>query len=171
MTFIAIAAVLVPVCGAAWYTFVLKDVGVPVGVAWLVTSLVVLGIYVYLAVFFRNVFYAYGSTIGTFSLMLSVVHTFSLAKEFYVLAGIVACFGLYLFGRFLKRSKHVFSETLGLPSEVSAQLAMPITLVVGFIMAVGEGELYSLAGVCSGALAAGFYYLGYATSKRDVEIG
>ncbi len=166
ITFIAISAVLIPVCGAAWYNFVLRDSGVPIGIAWLVTSMVALTVYLYLALFLKHSFYAYASTISTFSLLLSLVNSFNMAKDFYVLAGIIACFLLFIISQKLQHEKSELSDMLVIPSELSSQVAMPITLVYGFTMAISQDKLFSLASVLSAFIATLFYFLGYKFSKK-----
>ncbi|SRR5258708_4689130 len=45
VTFVGIGSLLMPLVGLAWYTFVLKDLGVERGLVWLITSLTCLFIY------------------------------------------------------------------------------------------------------------------------------
>ena len=137
-TFISISAVLIPVLGAAWYNFVLHNAGVPVGIVWLITSLGAVVAYLGLALFMRTTFYSYASTIATFSLVLSLVKSFGLAQDFYILAGIVASFILFLFSYYSKRILHDKKDVMSIPAAMSSQIAMPITLVYGFAMAISE---------------------------------
>ncbi len=164
-TFTAIGAILIPVVGAAWYNFVLRDADVPVGIAWLVTSAVALVAYIGLALYRKTSLYSYASTIGTFSLMLSLVKTFGLAQDFYILASILACFILFVFSQRIKQASAEVSKTLSLPAELSSQIAMPITLIYGFLMAVSEEKLFTLEGVLSALIATLFYYIAYKFSK------
>jgi len=71
MTFIGISALLIPICGTGWYNFVLKDMGVTGGAVWLLTSLVSLILYSYLAQKFKNSFFTYSASLATISLALS----------------------------------------------------------------------------------------------------
>lgn len=165
-TFIAIAAILIPVIGSAWYTFVFKDAGIPVGIAWLLTSTVALTAYISLALYMRSAFYAYAATISTFSLMLSVVNTADLNKNFYLLAGIISCFVLQGIRYFVKNLASETQELFGMTTDLSSQIAMPIILVYGFITGISEDILFSMEGTLSAFLAAAFYFVSYKQTQQ-----
>lgn len=164
-TFIAIAAILIPVIGAACYNFILRDYGVAIGVVWLFFSVISLFTYLCLVFYFKKTFYAYASTIGTFSLTLSFVSTFNLERDFYLLAGIIACFILLLVSQLLKRaSKAAFP--LSTASVLSSEIGMPVSVGGGLLLALSQNRLFTME-VTLGALLAGLFYITFYLLKRD----
>lgn len=166
-TFIMIAALLIPVLGSAWYTFVLKDMAVSFGTTWFFTSLIALGVYTLLALQYRNVFYGYGSTLSAFSLCLSVVSTLELDKNFYILAAILANFVLLFVHLSLKKKSQEIINVLSTPYKISTEILMPITLFYGFSVAIIESSLYSIEGVLSAFLACLFYFISHYFTKKQ----
>lgn len=169
-TFIMIGAVLIPVLGSAWHTFVLKNIGFSSGEAWLMTSIIAISVYIFLAMRYRNVFYAYASTIATISLFLSLVSTWNLNDNFYILAAIIANFVLLFTHISLKNTGQPITIIFSTPFKLSSEVMMPLTLVYGFFIALWEGKLYSLEGVLSIFLATVFYFVSYLFTKRSWEL-
>lgn len=160
-TFIMIAALLIPVLGSAWYTFVLKDLSVSFGMTWLFTSLIAMAVYIFFAAQYRNAFYGYGSTLSAFSLSLSVVSTLELDKNFYILAAILANFLLLFVHLMLKKKSQEVVAVLSTPYKISTEILMPATLFYGFTLALGDNNLYSIEGVLSAFLACLFYFISH----------
>ncbi len=169
-TFIAIAALLIPVCGSAWYNFVFKDLGVAGGPVWLVTSLLALGVYIFLTYQYKNRFYTYISSLTSLSLTFSLINTFNLNSDFYILAGIFTSFVLLLSSFALKGRDKDTQDFAQVPLEVSAQVMMPSTLIYGLFVTTGQHKLDTFAAVASIFLAAGFYILSYLHSKKSWNI-
>lgn len=156
-TFIAIGALLIPLCGAAWYNFVLKGLGFSGGTVWLTTSCISLGIYILLASKYRNVFYIYIANVSTLSFSLSLVNTFQLASEFYIIASILTSFVLFFIGKEVKKQDAFFTE----PFTLCSQALMPISLIYGVYVAINGDKLYSLEAAISVFLGALYYFLLY----------
>jgi hypothetical protein len=74
LTFTAIGALLVPVAGMAWYTFVFKDIGISQYPVLLVTSLVCLLLYTFLSQSGHGLLYAYLSPLSVYALILSAAN-------------------------------------------------------------------------------------------------
>lgn len=169
-TFIAIAALLIPVCGSAWYNFVFKELGVSAGPVWFTTSAVALGVYLFLTYQYKNKFYTYTSSLTSLSLTFSLVNTFNLNSDFYILAGIFTSFVLLLSSFALRGQDKDVQEYAQVPLEVSAQVIMPATLVYGLFIATGQHKLDTFEAVLSIFLASGFYILSYLHSKKSWNI-
>src|SRR4030042_4694840 len=73
-TFIAIAALLIPFNGFAWYNFVCGPAGFQIGSIWLGTSFVAVFAYAALAYFIRHPFYTYIAGFGGLSMILLIVN-------------------------------------------------------------------------------------------------
>ena len=169
-TFVAIGALLVPICGAAWYKFVFEPLGVPAGSVWLITSIISLSVYALLGHFLDSNFYVYLSSVATLSLSLSVVNTAELKQEFYVLSGIVtSCillFASFVFGKGDKGQ----SSNFRVPLEVSSEVMMPVSLVFGLYLSLIGQRLVSLETTTSVLLAALFYLLSYKLFPRSWKL-
>ncbi len=169
-TFIGIGALLIPVCGSAWYNFVFKDLGTPPGPVWFTTSLISLLVYGFLTYQLKNKFYTYISSLASLSLTFSLVNTFNLDSNFYILASIFTSFILLLSSFLLKNQEKEIKDYVQLPLEISSQIMMPITLVYGLFIAVSSNRLDSLEAMLSIFLASGFYILSYLHFKKSWNI-
>lgn len=169
-TFIAIAALLIPVCGSAWYNFVFKDLGVSPGSVWFITSTVALGVYLFLTYQYKNKFYTYISSLTSLSLVFSLVNTFNLNSDFYILAGIFTSFVLLLSSFALRGQEKDVQEYAQVPLELSAQVMMPAILGYGLFIAGGYQKLDTIQAVFSIFLSSGFYVLSYLHSKKSWNI-
>lgn len=170
-TFLAIAAVLIPVVGSAWYTFVFKYTTISSGTVWLVTSLLALITYIFLATRLKNAFYAYATSIATFSFSLSLVSTYQLHARYYILASILASFVLLLLHSILAKTAKTIHTTFSAPSTISANILMPITLMYGLFIATKDNTLVSLEGTLSVLLASLFYLLSYVLEQKTWKLG
>lgn len=169
-TFTAIGALLIPLTGLAWYNFVLKDLGISLGMAWFFTSFVALVVYILLAVYFKSVFYGYISSFGALSLVLSLVNSYGLNKEFYILGSVIYSFVL-LIGRILitnttEENKKLFHD----PMEISANVVLPVTLFYGFTVAIQENMLFSLESTLSVFLVSAYYFVSYSLTRRNLYL-
>lgn len=165
-TFIAIAALLIPVCGSAWYNFVFKEAGISLGPVWFMTSVISLGIYIFLTYQYKNRFYTYISSLTSLSLTFSLVNTFNLNSNFYILAGIFTSFILLLSSFIFRNQNKELQDFTLVPLEVSAQIMMPIILFYGLFIVTGQHKLDTLEAVFSIFLASGFYVLSYLHFKK-----
>ena len=165
-TFIAIGALLVPVCGAAWYTFVLKEQGITSGTVWLVTSVISLVLYLFLSSKYKSLFYMYIATASTLSVSLSLVNTFQLNSRFYILASITTSFILLLSSVMVKPEDKEATKLIKIPLEISSHILMPIALVYGLLTGIGQNLLFSLEGMLSIFLGAAFYFVSYRLSRQ-----
>lgn len=160
-TFTAIGALLIPLSGFAWHNFVLKDAGIPLGFSWLVTSIITLGVYVILALFYRYNFYSYISSIGALSLVLSMVNLSGLNNEFYILGSILTSFALLITRIVIRVTKSNQVDLFDTPFEVVSNIILPVSLVYGFIVLAASGKVYTLESTISLFLASAFYFISY----------
>jgi len=167
-TFVAIGAVLIPVCGSAWFNFVFKPMGVGPGIVWATTSLIALAVYGYLAFGFKNKFYTYASSITSLSLTTSLVNMFGLDSNFYILAGIISSFLLMILS-FISRNQDKETQDYTLiPLQLSSQLIMPLSLGAGYLAAASQNKLFTFEAVLSVFLAAAFYVFSYLYFKKSI---
>lgn len=162
-TFISIAAILVPFNGVAWYNFYFSTQGVEPGSVWLVTSIISIIIYIFLAYYLKKSAFTYISSVGVLSLVLSVVNVSHLAMEFYVLGGVFAAF-LFLFsGRIGQKNTEVLLQE---PLSISAQVTLPLSLVFGLYFALDKGLVLSYPTAISLFLSSAFYLISYTFDKK-----
>ncbi|OGY25601.1 MAG: hypothetical protein A2Z11_04665 [Candidatus Woykebacteria bacterium RBG_16_43_9] len=167
-TFIAIAALLIPFGGLAWHNFVLGPAGYSIGSVWFATSIIAVVSYASLAYFIRHPFYTYIAGFGGLSMILSIVNTSQLNREFYVLGGIFSAFILLLSTRLFNQKNEDELNNYVTPLSLSANIIMPIALVFGMLLAANGGKLFTLEVVISAFLATLYYILAY---TFDREIG
>jgi len=165
-TFIAIAALLIPFSGLAWYNFVLGPAGCSIGSVWLVTSIVAVGIYGVLAYSIRSPFYTYIAGFGGLSTILSIVNVVELDREFYILGGIFSSFVLLLSTKLFAKIDEETSKNYIIPLSVAAHVIMPISLIFGFLLAGTEDKLFTLEAVISAFLATGYYLVAYSFARQ-----
>jgi len=160
-TFTAIGALLIPFCGLAWYNFVFRETGVSFGWVWLTTSLVALLTYAFLAFFMRNAFYTYISSLGTLSLVLSLINVYQLNREFYVLGGVFSAF-IILIGRqlFVSGDQEIKSK-FSLPLEVSSNIITPVSLIYGLLIATSSDKLFTFEATLALFMGAAYYFFSY----------
>ena len=133
-TFVAIAALLIPFNGLAWYNFVLRDLDFSFGSVWLFTSLISLVTYAFLARSIRSKFYTYIAGIGSLSFIESLVSVGNLPNDYYILGGIFSAFVFIGTAKLFeggKEEKEVFYE----PLYFSSQVVMPASLLFGLLVA------------------------------------
>lgn len=169
-TFIGIGALLIPVCGSAWHTFVFKALGAQPGPVWLITSLVALTVYIFLAANYKSVFYTYVSSASTLSFSLSIVSTLHLANDFYILASITTSFILLLTCFLIQKEDAAWKLLVQVPLEISSNIMLPASLLFGLYRAVTENKLLTMEVVLSVFIAAAFYLLSYRLSRRTWKI-
>jgi hypothetical protein len=160
-TFIAIAALLIPFNGLAWYNFVLEPAGYSIGSVWLTTSIIAVVAYSALAYAIRHPFYTYIAGFGGLSMILAIVNTADLNREFYILGGIFSSFVLLLSTRLFNQSKGDELKNYITPLTISAHVVMPISLVFGLLLAAESGKLFSFEVVTSAFLASLYYFVAY----------
>src|SRR4030042_4238251 len=165
-TFIAIAALLIPFNGLAWYNFVLEPAGYSIGGVWLATSIIAVLTYSFLAYFIRHPFYTYIAGFGSLSMVLSLVNTAELNREFYVLGGIFSSFVLLLSTKLFTKSSDVGLKNYIAPLTVSAHIIMPISLVFGLLLAAASDTLFTFEVVASAFLASLYYATAYDFAKE-----
>jgi hypothetical protein len=166
--FVAIAALLIPFCGLAWYNFVLRDMGYSFGAVWFVTSFIAITTYIALAYILKHTFYPYITCVSALSLMFSIVNMNGLDSDFYILFGILTAFILSIVSIVLKSNSQdsILRETFSYPLDISSQVLMPIILLYGLIVAIDQEKLFTLQGTISLLLASIFYLTDYLSSKR-----
>ncbi len=164
--FIAIAALLIPFCGLAWYNFVLKDAGYTFGSVWLITSVVALATYISLAYYLKHTFYPYIISVSALSLMFSIVNVNGLESDYYILFGIVTAFILSISGMLLKNADSEVQTIFKFPLEISSQVMMPLVLLYGLSVAIADDKLLTAQGTISLLLASAFYLTDYLINKR-----
>lgn len=169
-TFIGIGALLIPVCGAGWYNFVLKDIGISAGTVWFTSSLISLGLFTYLSIRLKESFYSYASSLAVLSLSLSFVNVAGLNRQTYILAALMSSFILLITGLFAKKGDTQNYNHFGLPMEISAQVIMPITLFYGLIVAASDNLLFSLEGSASIFISSLFYFILYLEVKKPYAL-
>jgi hypothetical protein len=168
-TFIGIGALLIPILGSAWYTFVLQNVGIAAGVVWLTTSIIAGLLYITLSIRLHNRFYAYLSTFASLSFTLSVVQTMNLPDSFFILGAANASIVLLTVSILLKDKFKTHKHILQDPYEISSQIIMPISLVFGLLMQMSEVQLFTIQASAGLFISALFYGLTYFT-KKDATI-
>jgi hypothetical protein len=165
-TFIAIAALLIPFGGLAWHNFVLGPAGYSIGSVWLATSIIAVLAYSVLAYTIRHPFYTYIAGFGGLSMILSMVNTAQLNREFYILGGIFSSFVLLLSTRLFHDSDTSELKNYVTPLSLSANIIMPIALVFGIVLAATGDKLFSLEVVVSAFLATLYYVLAYTFDRQ-----
>jgi hypothetical protein len=160
-TFIAVAALLIPFNGLAWFNFVLEPAGYSIGSVWLATSIIALIAYSALAYSIRHPFYTYIAGFGGLSMILSIVNTAELNREFYILGGIFSSFVLLLSTRLFNSSEGNDLKNYVTPLTISAHIIMPISLVLGLLLAASSGRLFTMEVVLSAFLASLYYFVAY----------
>lgn len=160
-TFTAIGALLLPLCGYGWYTFVLRDQGVSFGSVWVVTSIISFFVYVLLAWILRSQAYTYVISLATLSFSLALVNVSRTSSDYYILASILSCF-LLLFARIvLSQSSRKEAKLYVTPLDISGNVLLPASLVYGFIIASSENLLLTPQVSLSLFLAAAYYAISY----------
>jgi hypothetical protein len=165
-TFIAIAAILIPFNGLAWYNFVLGSQGYTIGSVWLVTSIFAVIAYAVLAYFIRHPFYTYIAGFGGLSLVLSTVNVAQMNREYYILGGIFSSFVLLLSTRIFTKPNKEQSNDFITPLSISAHIIMPVSLIFGLSLAISSGKLYSFEVVTSAFLATLYYLIAYSFARE-----
>lgn len=168
-TFISIGAILLPICGSAWYTFVFKAQGYSPGPIWLITSILSLILYVSLATYFKNIFYVYIANIATLSLLLSVVRTYDLPTNYYILHSIFT--SILLLGiSYTVKNNHSLQSLYYTPVKLSSHVIMPLSLIYGLLIAISDGMLFSVEVTVSLLLGSLFYLISYFIEKSSWKI-
>lgn len=166
-TFLAIASLLIPFNGLAWYNFALHDGPVSFGVVWLLTSIIAAFTYFSLSLLIKNRFYTYIAGLGTLSLIEALVNVSSLNTRFYVLGGIFSAFTLLLGSKIISDSKKEgFDELYSEPLNISSQITMPIFLVWGLLIASSTEQLFTIEATLSALLAFFFYLLTFSIKRN-----
>ena len=167
ITFIAIGALLIPLTGIGWHNFVLKNLGISVGLTWLITSAIALVIYVILGLYFRNKFYGYITSLAVWSLSLSSVSLLELDPKFYILASIISNFLLLIFHILIRtKTDEQLHKTFSEPLEISTNILMPLTIFYDLQVALFSNMFPSIEVASSLFLASCYYYLFYSFSQR-----
>lgn len=166
-TFIAIGSLLIPLNGLAWYNFYLRDAGFSFGAVWLLTSLVAIVTYFFLAFFIRNRFYSYIAGLGSLSLVEALVNVGSLNSQYYILGGIFSAFSLLAGSKIIADTKKAeFEQIYSQPLTVSSNIMMPIFLTWGLLAAYSMQRLFTPEVAISTFLASSYYLLSYLISKN-----
>lgn len=170
LTFIAIAAILVPFNGVAWHNFVFGPAGHDISTMWIITSGVAMILYAFLAYYIRSAFYTYIAGAGGLSLLLSFVHIARIDENYYILAGIffsfISLLFTKLFGNLTKEDEKLFLH----PLTLSAHVTMPASLLLGFFMALANKQLFSFEASLGVLLASAYYLLVYFFDKKQVYV-
>ncbi len=161
ITFLAIGSILLPVCGTGWYSFYLKSLGVNYGLVWLITSIISLSVYFFLAQLLKQKFYAYILALSVVSSFMSLVNIFSLDTTYYVLAGIFSSLCLLGANIYLGKTWQKDQLTFSTPLEVTAHIVLPVVVVYGLSVASQQQMLYSSSVTIGIFLSAIFYGLTY----------
>lgn len=163
-TFISIAALLTPFNGVAWFNFHFGPQGYEAGSVWLVTSFVSIMLYFFLTFYLQKSVFTYIFALGILSLVLSVVNISHLRIEFYILGSVFAAFLLLFAGRAVRNTKDL-NELLE-PLSISAQVVLPISLVMGFLFALSRGVVLEYPTSLSLLLSSAFYVFSYTFNKK-----
>jgi hypothetical protein len=169
-TFIAIASLLIPFNGIAFYNFVFEPMGVPFGIIWLMTSLIALAVYLYLALTIRHKFYTYFAGFGGLSMMISFVNTTQLNPQFYVLFGILFALIMLLLAKTLQKNEDVSQELYVDPIRLSAQVIMPLSLFIGLTQTLSTNTLFSIEVFIALMLASIYYLIVYTMNKSMYSV-
>ncbi len=170
VTFTAIAALLIPFVGYAWYNFVLKNLGLSFGSVWLVTSVISLLAYLSFSFWQKNKFYAYTSALGVFSMMLSLVNVYGLDSKYYIVSGIFSTFILLAARLLLKTTKYSQTDHLIQPLELSENILLPLTAIYGFSIALSENMVFSLEVTISLFMTTLYYFCSYLLTRRPIHL-
>jgi len=131
VAFVAIGMAIAPLVGVAFYHYVAG--GRSVGLIWFVTSAVCLAMYLYALVRLRSSFISYLFIFSFLSLFESAVAITDASVQYYV-------WMLILVGMVLKFSPLVkLDEELPAPAAVSAQVIIPVSLMVSAAMVTSHG--------------------------------
>ncbi len=99
-------------------------------------------------------------------MILSIVNTSQLNREFYVLGGIFSAFILLLSTRLFNQKNEDRLKTYITPLSLSANIIMPIALVFGILLAASGGKLFTIEVVISAFLATLHYILAYTFDRH-----
>ncbi|HSW88300.1 MAG TPA: DUF2157 domain-containing protein [Candidatus Saccharimonadales bacterium] len=165
-TFLGIGSLLLPICGAGWYTFVLKDLGMPLGTVWLITSFIALITYISLAIFLHNEFYSYIASLSALSFSFSFVNAYQLTNDFYILAAMLSSIVLLATSLTYKRISDKNQKLFTRPLSLTAHVTLPASLLYGFVIALNSNSLATLESTVSIFLASGFYVMSYIYFKK-----
>lgn len=169
-TFIAIASLLIPFNGLAWYNFVLKPEGFTFGTVWLMTSCVAIVMYSVLAYTIRHPFYTYIASFSGLSLAFSTVRNAQLRDEYYVLAGVFTALLLLLCTKLFTKLDKETTKNFVFPLTISSHIIMPVSLLWGLMLASTENKLFILESVLALVFACAYYFLAYSFDKKDVYL-
>ncbi len=160
-TFTAIGALLIPFCGLGWHNFAFYGSPETAGITWCVTSLIAIGLYIYLAFKFSNKYYSYAASIASISLTLSSVKMFTLDQDFYILMGILSSYIMLGVSLYKKPQNEKEQELISRPLELTAYISLPISLTLGLLIAIASDKLFTFQAVLSCLLATIFYTIAY----------
>lgn len=158
--FTAIGALLIPICGLGWYNFVFKAAGINMGVVWMITSLIALISYVFLARYFKSIFYSFITSFSSLSLSFSLVKMQNQQAEFYVLASIITCLILLGVSIYLKEKNTEDNKILGEPMSLTANIVLPFSLFFMLMQSIATTQ-QTLHTVTSLFLGGMFYVIKY----------
>lgn len=88
VSFLAISALLIPFNGLAWQQFIVGGFTTSFGLTWLGTSIVAIGMYVYLTILIKHRAFHYFAQLSVLSTALAFVNLNQAPIEYYVLASI-----------------------------------------------------------------------------------
>jgi hypothetical protein len=164
--FTAIGAVLIPIVGFGWHTFVFAIYS-PVGITWFITSIIALIVYASLALHYRYTFYSYAAIIGTLSTGFSIINTLKLDPEFYILSNLVIAFILLII--YLLTSPTASDDIKQVvlnPIYNSASIIFPLSFIWGITLSLINGQLATPEVYGSFVIAITFYSFSYDRFKN-----
>lgn len=153
IVFISIGAVLTPLSGIAWYNFVCKPEGIPIGITWLLTSLFTISLYSLLLNRFKTVICSYALNLAIFSSVLSLVNLGQLDTNIYLLASLTYALVVFIISRFL--STRLPPQLMVNSLSTSANIVVPTVLF--YCITFGLKNLSTLEAAYCFILGAVFY--------------
>lgn len=166
-TFIGIGALLVPFVGSAWHNFVLSDMGISGSESLVMTSFVSLQIYGLLAYLVRHPFYTYITGVSGLVLSLALVSVSDLPNDYYMLAGVATSLVTLLIPKYLAMDDSERRRLYGRPLTLTAHIFLPLSLVMGLVIGVGDNVLFTPASAIAVFLAAVYYGVCYLYEKKN----
>lgn len=165
VVFAGIGALLIPIAGIGWYKFVFEPIGGGIGGVWLMTSCVGLLVYLFLARYFKSVFYAYVTSLSSLSFSFALVNISGLENDYYLLASMMSSILLFGVSNYFRAHKSEGTELFTMPFNLTANVVMPVALFYGVMTRLQSGDPFTFATTASIFLGSLFYVLSYISTK------
>lgn len=171
-TFAAIGTLLIPFVGFAWQTFVLRDMGIPMGTTWAVTSVVELVVALGVGWYFKHPMYSYIANFSLMSFVVSMVNVGALAERYYAIASEISACIMIGVAFLIRKLPDPFHRQYFLPLKYASHLVMPVSILYGIVIGQKSpiGFTFFQSGIGISFLIACLYsYFVYVTALGSTE--